>query len=102
MRLAAEIYAAFDSTKDFEFCDQICRVAISGPSNIAEGYERGSDKDFVHFLRISSGSVAEFRTQLYLAIKLNKIESEAGNQLIAETRTISAQRMKLSQYRTQG
>lgn len=46
--------------------DQIVRSAISIPSNIAEGSERNSNKDFARFLSISKGSSAELRTQLII------------------------------------
>ena len=100
MRLAIDVYLAFDASRDFGFRDQVCRAAVSVPSNIAEGHERGSNKDFVRFLRISLGSVAELRTQLYLAVTLEKIESNLGNRLIEDTRTISRQLVGLIKYRS--
>lgn len=59
MRMATDIYEAFDTSRDFGLRDQICRAAVSVPSNIAEGFERGSDKEFIRFLRFSLGSNAE-------------------------------------------
>ncbi len=56
--------------------DQIIRSAISIPSNIAEGSERGSEADFARFLFISRGSCAELRTQLILAKSFTEIEYE--------------------------
>ena len=99
MRMATDIYQAFDACRDFGLRDQICRAAVSVPSNIAEGYERGSDKEFIRFLRISLGSIAELRTQLYLAVKLNKIETSHGNKLIEKTRIISGQLFNLMKFR---
>ena len=99
-RHPSRIYKAFDASRDFGLRDQICRAAVSAPSNIAEGYERGSDKEFVRFLRISLGSIAELRTQLYLAIELNKIESALGNQLVGDTQTRSRQLVGLITYRS--
>lgn len=100
MRMATDIYEAFDASRDFGLRDQVCRAAVSVPSNIAEGFERGSDKEFIRFLRISLGSIAELRTQLYLAVKLNKIEADRGNKLIEETRIISGQLVNLIKFRT--
>ncbi len=53
--------------KDYGFVDQIRRAAISVMNNIAEGYERGSNKDFAKFLFIARGSVGEVRSMLYIA-----------------------------------
>lgn len=99
MRLAQNVYAAFDHSRDFGLRDQICRSAVSIPSNIAEGYERGSNKDFVRFLRIAMGSLAELRTQLYLAQRLSKADAEACGKMIASTKKLSAQINKLASYR---
>lgn len=100
MRLATEIYKAFENSQDFGLRDQICRAAVSVPSNIAEGHDRSSDKEFVRFLHISLGSNAELRTQLYLAVRLQKIEAELGEQLIEDTKTIARQLVGLIKYRS--
>ena len=78
-----------------------CRAAVSVLSNIAEGFERGSNQEFIQFLRYCLGSIAELRTQSYLAVKLNKIESSHGNRLIEEMKVISAQLVNLMKYRKQ-
>ena len=51
--LAVKIYHSFNSLKDFGFKDQICRTAVSISNNIAEGFDRSSNADFVRFLYIS-------------------------------------------------
>ncbi|NLT72163.1 MAG: four helix bundle protein [Verrucomicrobiaceae bacterium] len=93
-RLAVEVCVEFDECKNFTLKDQAQRSAISIPSNIAEGSERGSDADFVRFLRYSKGSCAELRTQLYIARKaskrLNRPNLDIPDELITETREISA------------
>ncbi len=61
-RLLAEIYKHFASCKDVGSKDQITRSSFSVPSNIAEGYERYSNKDTIRFLYYSKGSSAELRT----------------------------------------
>ena len=60
--------------KDFGLRDQIRRAAVSVLSNIAEGYERGSDAEFGKFLAIAKGSAGEVRAQLYIARDRNYIE----------------------------
>lgn len=64
------------------------RAAVSIPSNIAEGYERGG-KDFERFLRIAQGSAAELRTQAYIAKKIGVITTEQFVPLITELKEIS-------------
>ena len=52
------------------------RAAVSIPSNIAEGAERDSIKEFIHFLNIAKGSAAELRTQIYIAMRVNILPTE--------------------------
>ena len=54
--------------KDFGLRDQIRRAAVSILSNIAEGFERGGDKEFLQFMAIAKGSAGELRAQLYVAL----------------------------------
>lgn len=54
--------------RDYGFVDQVRRAAISIMNNIAEGFERGSNKDFVRFLFIARGSAGEVRSLLYLGL----------------------------------
>jgi len=74
-QLTVATYESLTHLKDFNLKDQIQRAAVSIPSNIAEGSERGSDKDFIRFLRISKGSCAELRTQLFILKKLQQQNS---------------------------
>jgi four helix bundle protein len=80
--------------KDFALRDQIRRAAISIMSNIAEGFERSSNKEFIQFLYISKGSSAEIRSQLYLTYDLNYVDEsvfqDLNNKLISISRQLSA------------
>lgn len=54
----------------FSLSDQMRRAAVSIPSNIAEGFARDSNKEFIHFLHISNGSCAELQTQLQICVQI--------------------------------
>ncbi len=73
MELVEEVYRLsrkLPPAERFGLVSQMQRSAISIPSNIAEGRQRGSCKDYAQFLRIADGSAAELETQLILAEKL--------------------------------
>ena len=89
-RLTIQIYQAFAQCKDFSFKDQVQRAALSVPSNIAEGYERNSPRDFIRFLNIAQGSIGELRTQLYIAKKISYLENELTIELLNKSKEISA------------
>jgi four helix bundle protein len=89
-RFTVEIFKAFANCKNFGFRDQIQRAALSVPSNVAEGSERGSSKDFAHFLNIAKGSCGELRTQLYIARKLELLAKPAFDALVKESKELSA------------
>lgn len=99
MQLTTQIYTSLVNCNDFGLRNQMQRAAVSIPSNIAEGYERNSNKEFIQHLFISKGSCAELRTQIYLAIKIGILNESMGNELLELTKKISAMLMKLIKTR---
>ena len=97
MRLSRDIYTALGESKDYSLKNQMQRASVSIPSNIAEGFERQTNKEFVQYLYIAKGSCAELRTQIYLAQELGKIEKYQANDYIEQSRKISSMLYKLIQ-----
>ncbi|MBN1472348.1 MAG: four helix bundle protein [Syntrophaceae bacterium] len=87
--LVKEIYKLFGNVKDYGFRDQVQRAAISVMSNIAEGFDRNSNKEFIQFLVIARGSVSEIRSLCYAAMDIGYIDEKSFS-------TISERCFKLS------
>ena len=64
------LYRILTSNKDFSYRDQMLRAVISICNNIAEGYERRSNKELKQFLFIAKGSTGEVRSMLYIGLEL--------------------------------
>src|SRR5271169_4030857 len=75
--------------QDFGLRDQIRRAAVSTMSNIAEGFERGTRKEFVQFLNIAKGSNGEVRSQLCVAVDQKYIGEKEFNALRESSVTLS-------------
>ena len=63
-------------TRDYTLRDQIRRAAISITSNIAEGFDRGGNREFVQFLAIARGSASELKSQLYTALDVGYVDQK--------------------------
>jgi four helix bundle protein len=96
-QLAVAVYSALRDSREFGLRNQMQRAAISIPSNIAEGAERGG-RDFQRFLRIARGSAAELRTQLYIARKIGILAEEPFAAMLSELREISRMLTGLARY----
>jgi len=97
-------------TRDFGLKDQIRRASISILSNIAEGFERGGDKEFLQFLAVAKGSCGEVRAQLYIAVdqgylsqdlfeRLSNNADEIGRLISGLMKYLSKSELKGSKYR---
>ena len=84
--------------KDFVLRDQVRRAVVSILSNIAEGFERNSPKEFIHFLSIAKGSAGELRSQLYLALDQHYIDNKQFKDLYENVTTISKMLSGLMTY----
>jgi len=71
-----KVTETFPDNEKFGLISQIRRAAISIPSNIAEGAGRNSPKEFIQFLGVAQGSIAELETQLIIARNLNYIDKD--------------------------
>lgn len=72
----------FPKKKTFGLSQQMQRCSVSIPSNIAEGFNRFHNKEFIQFLYIALGSCAELETQLEIAFELNYVHTELKNPLL--------------------
>lgn len=89
------VQAIYDATDDFpkretySLTDQIRRAAVSIPSNIAEGQAHHSNREFLHFLRHSRGSLAELETQLLIAKSRNYLSGVLAADLLKRNDELS-------------
>lgn len=90
--IAVDIYRITNSSNiknDFSLRDQMRRAAVSIASNIAEGNDRESNKEFVRFLYIAKGSCAELITQLIIAKEIRYIDSIESDEIEEKIQKVS-------------
>ena len=88
-QLCVRIYRTLHKLRDYGFKDQITRSALSIPSNIAEGFERFSQKECLSFLSYAKGSCGELKTQIHIAMEIDYVDRETGNAWLNEAQEIS-------------
>jgi len=91
MVLVTSVYKStrkFPKEELFGLTSQIRRCSISIPSNIAEGYGRGYDAEFIRFLNIATGSLFELQTQLEIAYNIDYLEQSTFKSLHDDTREL--------------
>ncbi len=99
--LSIEVYKCSSNKEfnnDFDLIRQIRRCAVSISSNIAEGFERSGNKEFINFLTIAKGSCGELCSQLILAKDLGYIENQKALSLINSSREVSRILIGLIKY----
>ena len=101
--LVKEIYLLAEDgklSKDYDTKSQIKRAALSVMNNIAEGFGKFSNKEFIHYLDIAHNSVSEVKSILYVLGDLNYISEEKAKQLQNKTDEIKAMTLAFIKYLT--
>ena len=99
--LTKAVYLATASgafARDFVLRDQVRRAAVSIVSNIAEGFERGGNREFLQFLSLSKGSCGELRAQLYLVKDQGYLEEKVLDALMLRALQVSRMITGLIRY----
>jgi len=99
-KLATSVYEGMRDSRDYGLKDQMTRAAVSVASNIAEGHERGTTREFIRYLNIAKGSIAELRTQLYIAKRVEALDPEQATLMISECKELGAMLHGLAQSRS--
>jgi four helix bundle protein len=88
-KMVFELTELFPKSELYGLVSQLRRAACSVPSNIAEGSQRGSSKEFAHFLLIAKGSLAELQTQVILAHDFKYISQDTLDSFLSAADEIS-------------
>ena len=98
------VRATYEATSDGKLAQdlglsrQMQRAAISAMANIAEGFERGGNKEFLQYLAMVKGSCAELRSHLYAALDLGYISDEEFQSIQALAISVARQSAGLMKY----
>jgi len=92
-KLVRMVYDSIDSNerfrKDFRLANQIQAASVSSMSNIAEGFSRKSNKEFIQYLFISKSSAAEVQSQLYVALDQEFLDQETFKMIYEQAEKVS-------------
>lgn len=102
MDLCEVVYESLNNLpqiEQFALADQMRRAVISIPSNIAEGMGRGTNKETLHFLYISKGSLYELETQIQLCYRLKYIDEDQSSKQLLLAIEIKKMLNKLIEHR---
>jgi four helix bundle protein len=80
--IAYRLSSNFPREETFRLTGQLTRAASSIPANIAEGFSRGSPKDYAHFLSIAKGSLMELETFVMLAVRLGYLGDDQASEAL--------------------
>lgn len=89
-KLVKNIYTVYRDCRDFSFKDQIQRSGLSVMSNIAEGFDRGTNKEFIQFLVIARGSVSEVKSLSYASLDVGFTTPKQFTSMIEQCTALSA------------
>ena len=92
-KLVNFVYRAIKESKDFQkdarLCGQITGAAVSSMSNIAEGFSRRSNNEFIQYLFISKSSATEVQSEAYVALDQKYVEEETFNHIYEQAERVS-------------
>ena len=96
--LTSSIYKALPPKKDWGFWDQITRSAISVMNNIAEGFESGTDKEFLRYLGYAKSSCGEVRSMIYVGLDVGYFNEKTFQDLLSKSKQISGAVFGMMRY----
>jgi len=97
-RLSVRLYKILSDSREYGYRDQVTRAALSIPSNIAEGYERGTDNYRIQYLKIAKGSCGELWTQLVIGRAAGFLDAEVAREMEREVKELSRMLFGLIRY----
>jgi len=84
-----QLTRTFPSSERYGLASQMQRAAVSTMSNVAEGFERGTTKEFIRFLYVAKGSNGEVRSQAYVALDLGYVSQPECNDVVRRCKKLS-------------